>query len=670
MKKLVLICLLAFSISAFANPGDTTKVIAQDHRDMVWFGSYDDLAVFPDGSKTYSQILMHYTMGCSSAGCSDWDYTTRIQLMHQTGVMDSTIASIDTPSTNPLIIDTTWNIFEVTEPYELGRVITPYGGYMARNQNGYNNNWEHKHTFDVTDWAPLMKDSVMIRAFYSGWEDGFSATVEFEFIEGTPPRNVISIENIYQGAWDYIDPVAFEANYMPTTTVNIDANAKGAMFRFTPSGHGFVNAPNCAEFCVKDYYLFANNTQVATQSMWRDDCGMNPIYPQGGTWLLDRANWCPGTKTITYEHELTQYITAGQTFDINVDIESYTYTVPPNEVPANYIISGQLFIYGDINHTVDASISDIITPTIKDDYKRFNPNCGNAIVELKNLGSSPLTYVKIFYSVEGGVLKNFDWTGNLEFNETELVELPFGSDEGDWISWYGKEREFWATVGNVNGATTDENPINDMKRTLFEVTPSHPSNLLLELRTNNAGHESSWTVEDASGNIVHSGGNYNPSTTIRDTIAVTDGCYTLRIKDSDKDGLSFPWNSDGNGFVRLKTTDGFFLKTFSSDFGTEIVYNFTVGYTISAEENTLNNQVDIYPNPNNGLFTIDLALQEEQDVNIIVVDMMGTVVYKNSYSGIKNKNLSVNLTDKAQGVYWVQVQTGGETTTKKIVLTN
>lgn len=668
MKKLLLICSLAFTINAIAGPGDTTKVLAQDHRDMVWYGAYDDVAMFPDGSKTYSQILMHYTMGCSSNGCSDWDYTTQIQLLHQTGIMDSTIASIDTPSTSPLIIDTTWNVFEVIEPYELGRVITPYGGYMARNQNGYNNNWEHKHTFDVTDWAPLLKDSVMIRAFFSGWQDGFSATVEFEFIEGTPPRDVISVENIYQGAWNYIDPVAFEANNMPPTTVAIDPAAKGAMFRFTPSGHGFVNAPNCAEFCVKDYYVFANGNQVATQSMWRDDCGKNPIYPQGGTWLLDRANWCPGSKTLTYEHELTPYITAGQNFDINVDIESYNYTVPSGEVPANYIISGQLFTYGDINFELDASISDILTPTIKDDYKRLNPTCGNALVELKNNGSETLTQAYIMYAVEGGEIQFYQWSGSLEFNETTLVELPFADD--NWISWYGKEHVFWASIANVNGGYADENPVNNMKRTEFEVTPSHPGNLLLELRTNNAGHETSWTLENGNGTIVHSGSGYSSNTTIKDTIAVPDGCYTLHIMDSDKDGLSFPWNSDGGGYVRLKTDNGFFIKVFPADFGTEIIYNFTVGYTITTPENSLENQVAIYPNPNAGLFTVDVGFAKEQDLNISIVNMMGTVVYTNSYHNIKNQSLPIDISGKAQGVYWVQIQSGNQTTTKKIVLTN
>jgi hypothetical protein len=106
---------------------------------------------------------MHYTMGCATGGCSDWDYTTQIEMLFNTGQKDSTISSIDTLSTNPLVVDTTYNVYQVKEPFELARVITPYGGYMKQGSNGYNNQWRHVFTFDVTDFAHILKDSVEIR---------------------------------------------------------------------------------------------------------------------------------------------------------------------------------------------------------------------------------------------------------------------------------------------------------------------------------------------------------------------------------------------------------------------------------------------------------------------------------------------------------------------------
>ena len=96
--------------------------------------------------------------------------------------------------------DTSWLVnyynwytpYDVIENYELARVITPYGSMLA-------NNWEFTTTFDITDFVRILRDSVEIRCHYSGWSSGFSATLDFEFIEGTPARDVMKVENIYSG---------------------------------------------------------------------------------------------------------------------------------------------------------------------------------------------------------------------------------------------------------------------------------------------------------------------------------------------------------------------------------------------------------------------------------------------------------------------------------------
>ena len=63
--------------------------------------------------------------------------------------------------------------FDVIEKYELARVITPYGGNLSAD-------WEFRHSFDVSDFVHLLRDSVEIRAFYGGWSSGFSATLDFD----------------------------------------------------------------------------------------------------------------------------------------------------------------------------------------------------------------------------------------------------------------------------------------------------------------------------------------------------------------------------------------------------------------------------------------------------------------------------------------------------------
>ena len=105
-------------------------------------------------------------------------------------------------------------VFDVIENYELARVITPYGSMLS-------NNWNFTSIFDITDFAPILKDSVEIRCHYSGWSSGFSATLDFEFIEGTPARDVIKIDNIYSGGYNYVSSSDFENNKLTPKNLHI-----------------------------------------------------------------------------------------------------------------------------------------------------------------------------------------------------------------------------------------------------------------------------------------------------------------------------------------------------------------------------------------------------------------------------------------------------------------
>ena len=37
-----------------------------------------------------------------------------------------------------------------------------------------------------------------------------------------------------------------------------------------------------------------------------------PLYPQGGIWIFDRANWCPGDKININKHDVTNFINPGE----------------------------------------------------------------------------------------------------------------------------------------------------------------------------------------------------------------------------------------------------------------------------------------------------------------------------------------------------------------------
>ena len=154
---------------------------------------------------SYRKILMHYDMRCSSSGCSGWDYTTKIIILKDTGQVDengNTVFSND---------------------QTLANVVTPYGTYMQGNgTEGFSPNWVQRYTYDVTDFAHLLVDSVKMRAFYGGWSTGFNVTLNFEFIEGTPPRNVLNVQNLWSGSGSY----GSMSSVLTDTVLFIPDNAK------------------------------------------------------------------------------------------------------------------------------------------------------------------------------------------------------------------------------------------------------------------------------------------------------------------------------------------------------------------------------------------------------------------------------------------------------------
>ncbi len=667
------------SQNILAAPGDTTSIAVHQAVDMTWYGAYDEMGNFPDGSVSYHKILMEYTLGCASSGCSDWDYTTKIEARIPTGTYDSTVLVLDTISIMPLEVDTTWNVFEVIESFELARVITPYGGYMATNQAGYSNNWKHKYVFDVTDFVHLLRDDVMIRAFYDGWSSGFAVSLDFKFIEGTPDREVIKLQNMYQGGGNYQNSgVTFELNNFPQKTFEMPADMHSAKLRVTISGHGFDNNVNCAEFCEKDYYVKVGGNQIAAQAMWRDDCGFNPIYPQGGTWIYNRANWCPGDKTNTYEHDLTPYVTPGSPVDLDVDIESYFWSGTQSPY---YIYSVQLVTYRDYNYMNDAAVLDIIQPSTADPHKRLNPSCGQPVFMLKNEGENPLTSVNVEYGVTGGGTCTYTWTGNLPFMQSEEVTLPSMA----WTGYDPNDQTFNIKITSVNGGT-DDNPLNDEMSSSFEVpTATYPPDLKIRIQTNNRGYENGYVLTDVDGTIISERlvGSLGNNTVYEDEVNLTPNCYILRIFDSAGDGLQWWANSaQGNGSAFIFRADvPFPLKTFQSDFGSEIHYEFTIGTlggiphsgdcTAVGNEDIAQqaSQLSVLPNPNNGLFTVELKDINVANAQLSILNLLGQSVHEAHLGTIQGAFAqSVDLRELPKGLYLVHLEYDGGQLSRKVLV--
>lgn len=633
MRNLIL--LLTFSglfFMASATPGDTVRVRAHNATHMNWYGNFDRRAGFPTGTQTYQKILLRYTMGCPSSGCSEWDYTTRVFVMRPTGQVDT--------AGNP-----------VKEEIELCRVITPYAGNFA-------NSWKWTYTFDITDYEPLLHDSTDIRLQFQGYQDGFTATLDFEFVEGTPPHPVTDVVKVYEGSSPYGDPANSVENFLAEKPVTIPAGTAYAKLVYRPTGHGFGGNEDCAEFCPKYFYVLTDNTQRGQGLIWNETCGSNPLFPQPGTWLFDRANWCPGGPAGDYSFNLTPHLGAGA-HTVNVNMEPFTNAGNNN---CSYNVSSHLFLFGPAAFATDAELVEILSPSNNKNYGRFNPVCNDAKVVIRNYGSNPLTSAKLKYSIEGGAEYEVPWTGNLAFLQTDTFSFPIG----DWAN-ANATKKINVRITEANGAA-DTYAANNAQSSVFAIPPVFPAKFVFDYKTNAASGDNAWTIRDINGNVLYGRSNHTANTVYQDTMDFAGGCYVFEFTDASKNGLSFfNFNNDGTGYLRFKKADANAnIKSFNANFGTSVIQYFTVGGSLSVgEEETVVPELEIFPNPSSTQLNIRVSGMAG-DVWMQIVDMNGKQVRVERIS-LQNGTVTRDISGLPGGVYMLRLVNDKGSVKKKFV---
>lgn len=507
--------------------------------------------------------------------------------------VSSTLTALgDTLATHPIAGEVTvynndvlsyWSApFEVIDRYELARYITPYGINLTLGPDGWA--W----VFDVTDYAPLLKDSVELEC--GNWQELLD--LKFAFIEGTPPRDVENVTAFWKGT-HYLNN--WDETILPQTYTP-GPNEEMWRLKTRASGHDFGQGNNCAEFCYNTHSVKVNDSP---QWSWEimQECADNPLYPQGGTWIYDRAGWCPGAEVRTQDFELTPLVNGDGAFSVEYDV-----TYDPH---GNYRMEGQIIGYGAPNMAHDVELVDILSPNNDKLKSRFNPVCEDPVVLIRNTGSEPLTQVAFTYGISGTSLQTstIELDSPLAFLETREVALPYDAVEymvGDDDALL--QFEVRADVADHE----DEDPSNGWMYTTFRRPPTYQypnlndNRIIVRLKTNAVPVETTVEITKADGSLYWARSYSDPNTQHLDTLVLNEGCYRLTIYDSGDDGLSFWANNDGSGYCSLKRVLGPTFKNFEADFGKSISQAFywaTDVYSEVEEVPEARGDLAVYPNP-------------------------------------------------------------------------
>lgn len=529
--------------------------------------------------------------------------------------------------------------------FEIMSFVTPYGINLNMGIDG--KTW----TFDMTDFTPILNGDRRLTIEKSGrWQEEMD--IKFLFIVGTPPADVLDIRQVWRNQTrGYVSIMNDE--YFAPRDLETDPNGESFKVRSAITGHGQEG-----EFIPQTHHVDINGG--ANEFIWQvwKECGENPVYPQGGTWIYDRAGWCPGMATDIQHWDITPFVTAGQS--VNID-----YGIQNGQGTSNYIVNHQLVTYGEANHALDASVVEVKQPSTRVEYDRYNEICQDPIITIKNTGSTTLTSLTINYWVnDASIPETYEWTGGLEFMDEAEVHLP--SPLWLWNTANPSDNVFHVEISAPNGGT-DEYEHNNTYASSFDIPEVMPSDLIVWFRTNNAPGESSYQITDADGNIVHERSNMSAATLYRDTLELGIGCYQYRVFDTDDDGINFWANNDGNGYTRFNQVGGGVVKNFNPDFGDGIIYNFTVNFPLSYEELAAINSIDVYPNPTEDELNIELN-GYDNEVTLLLYNSAGQLVKNEVVTTISGTyNGSMSLSDLANGVYILKVTDGNKSTRAKVI---
>jgi hypothetical protein len=78
--------------------------------------------------------------------------------------------------------------------------------------------------------------------------------------------------------------------------------------------------------------------------------------------------------------------------------------------------------------------------------------------------------------------------------------------------------------------------------------------------------------------------------------------------------------------------------------------------------------MNLYPNPNNGVFNLELSAIQEDVVNITIINQVGAVVFQRENLNIRGtEKLNIDIGNSAPGIYQLFIKGKNSMVSRKII---
>jgi len=236
----------------------------------------------PNDLHRYEQMLLNIDLTCPSGGCGIWDVLADLKAVTSSGT------------------------------YELARYVTPYGipcgGWVV----------------DITDFKSVLGGEVEFQSnIFVYTQEGWLLDLSIDLIDDNASDTHTKLNRLWERGYHVYGDPGIDDDLDPIS-ISYDGNTETSHVRMTISGHGQGNTNNAAEFFEVDHKLMVDGSEFHNHHLWKNDCAANPCDDQNGTWLFNRAGWCPGQEVIPYIIDMDGVTNAGTTIDVDYELQDYT----------------------------------------------------------------------------------------------------------------------------------------------------------------------------------------------------------------------------------------------------------------------------------------------------------------------------------------------------------
>ncbi len=344
-------------------------------------------------------------------------------------------------------------------------------------------------------------------------------------------------------------------------------------FRFGDYAHMSVDPSDERTFWYTSEYAGNGSdnslTRIHAFQLARDTTDIGPIAivsPASGSGLSNSESVTVEVRNFgldsveTFELGLIYNGAVLETFNYNDKLKSdsifthtFTSTIDMSEL-GEYAITVYTTMDGDDNPNNDTLVAKInhyanldmaITSVSVPEFTCENSTI--AEIEIKNKGVTTVTEASIEISLNGNIVETLNWTGSLDLNQKETVEVSIGSLELGLNT-------IQAVISGPNGGT-DEVSDNDLDSAQIDYS-DNLEEFTIRILTDNYPEEITWSVFDNDTDVVvASGGPYTATGTLYETSFCVSpvGCYTFEILDSAGDGICCGF---GEGYYEISNGSG------------------------------------------------------------------------------------------------------------------